>query len=39
MKLYFVNTVTTITTIMILALMGFIGCSVLNRPNIQYLGR
>lgn len=39
MKLYFGNTVTTITTIMILALMGFIGGSVMNRPNIQYWGR
>ena len=39
MKLYFGNTVTTVTTIMILVLMGFIGCSVLNRPNIQYWGR
>ena len=39
MKLYFGNTVTTVTPIMILVLMGFIGCSVLNRPNIQYWGR
>lgn len=30
---------TTVTTIMILALMGFVGYSVINRANIQYWGR
>lgn len=39
MKIYFGNTVTTVTTIMILALMGFVGYSVINRTNIQYWGR
>ena len=39
MKLYFGNTVATATTLMILALLGFIGWSVLNRANIQYWGR
>lgn len=39
MKIYFGNTVTTVTTIMILALMGFVGYSVINRANIQYWGR
>ena len=39
MKLYFGNTVATVTTLMILALLGFIGWSVLNRANIQYWGR
>jgi len=39
MKLYFGNTVTTATTLMILALLGFIGCSVWGRANIQYWGR
>ena len=39
MKLYFGNTVTAATTLMNLALLGFIGCSVLNRANIQYWGR
>ena len=39
MKLYFGNGVTTATTLMILALLGFIGCSVFNRTNIQYWGR
>ena len=39
MKNYFGNTVTTVTTIMILALMGFVGYSVINRANIQYWGR
>ena len=39
MKLYFGNTVTTATTLMILALLGFIGWSVLNRTSIQYWGR
>ena len=39
MKLYFGNAVTTATTLMILALLGFIGWSVLNRTRIQYWGR
>ena len=39
MKLYFGNAVTTATTLMILALLGFIGCSVWGRANIQYWGR
>ena len=39
MKIYFGNTMTTVTTIMILALMGFVGYSVINRANIQYWGR
>ena len=39
MKLYFGNAVTAATTLMNLALLGFIGCSVLNRANIQYWGR
>ena len=39
MKLYFGNGVTTATTLMILAMLGFIGYSVFNRTNIQYLGR
>ena len=38
MKLYFGNAVTAATTVMILALLGFIGWSVLNRANIQYWG-
>lgn len=38
MKLYFGNGVTTATTIMILVLLGFIGCSVFNRANIEYWG-
>lgn len=39
MKLYFGNAVTAATTLMILALLGFIGYSVINRVNIQYWGR
>ena len=39
MKLYFGNAVATTTTLMILALLGFIGWSVLNRTSIQYWGR
>ena len=39
MKLYFENAVTAATTLMILALLGFIGYSVLHRVNIQYWGR
>ena len=39
MKLYFGNTATTVTTVMILALLGFVGYSVVNRSSIQYWGR
>ena len=39
MKLYFGNAVTTATTLIALALLGFIGWSVLNRENIQHWGR
>ena len=39
MKLYFGNAITTATTLMILALLGFIGWSVMNRSSIQYWGR
>ena len=39
MKLYFGNTVTTITTVMILALLGFMSYSILNRANVRYWGR
>ena len=39
MKLYFGNAITTATTLMILALLGFIGWSVVNRSGIQYWGR
>ena len=39
MKLYFGNGVTTVTTLMILAMLGFIGCSVFHRANIEYWGR
>ena len=39
MKLYFGNGVTTATSFMILALLGFIGCSIFGRMNIQYWGR
>ena len=39
MRLYFGNAVTTATTLMILALLGFIGWSVVNRSSIQYWGR
>ena len=39
MKLYFGNAVATTTTLMILALLGFIGWSVVNRSDIQYWGR
>ncbi len=38
MKLYFGNAITTATTLMLLALLGFIGWSVLNRTSIQYWG-
>lgn len=36
MKLYFGNTTTTVTTVMILALLGFMGYSIMNRASIQY---
>lgn len=39
MKLYFGNAVTAVTTVMILALLGFIGWSVVSRETIQYWGR
>ncbi len=39
MKIYFGNGVTTATTLMILAMIGFIGCSVFRRASIQYWGR
>ena len=39
MKLYFGNAVAAATTLMILALLGFIGWSVVNRSDIQYWGR
>ena len=39
MKLYFGNAITTTTTWMLLALLGFIGWSVVNRSGIQYWGR
>ncbi|MDO5001398.1 MAG: hypothetical protein Q4E20_04020 [Eubacteriales bacterium] len=39
MKLYFGNTVTTATTLMILALLGFIGYSAVNRAEIAFWGR
>ena len=39
MRLYFGNAVTTATTLMILALLGFIGYSFVNRSSIQYWGR
>lgn len=39
MKLYFNDTVTTVTTLMIVALLGFIGYSVMNHATIQYWGR
>ena len=39
MKLYFGNTVTTITTVMLLALLGFMGSSIMNRTSIQYWER
>ena len=38
MKLYFGNTVITVTTVMILALLGFMGYSILNRANVRYWG-
>ena len=39
MKLYFGNTVTTVTTLMMLALLGFIACSIYARASIQHWGR
>ena len=39
MKLYFGNTTTIVTTVMILALLGYIGYSFVNRSSIQYWGR
>ena len=39
MKLYFGNAITTATTLRLLALLGFIGWSVVNRSDIQYWGR
>ena len=39
MKLYFGNAVAAATTLMILALLGFIGWSVVNRSSIQYWER
>ena len=39
MKLYFGNAVTAATTLMLLALLGFVGYSIYDRDNIQYLGR
>ena len=38
MKLYFGNAIPTATTLMLLALLGFIGWSVVNRSGIQYWG-
>ena len=38
-KLYFENAVTTATTLMILALLGFIGCSAANHAAISAWGR
>ena len=39
MKLYFENAVTTVTTLMILAMLGFIGYSMVNHGAISYWGR
>lgn len=39
MRLYFGNAVTTATTLMILALLGFIGYSIVNRANVACWGR
>ena len=39
MKLYFGNAIAAATTLMILALLGFIGWSVVNRSGVQYWGR
>ena len=38
MELYFENAVTTVTTLMILALLGYIGWSAVNRAAIQHWG-
>lgn len=39
MKLYFGNTVTAVTTLMILAMLGFIGWSVIGSADVRYWGR
>ena len=39
MKLYFGNGVTTATTLMILALLGFIGYSIIGHTAIEFWGR
>ena len=39
MKLYFENGVTTATTLMILAMLGLIGSSIVNRAVIDFWGR
>lgn len=39
MKLYLQNTATTVTTVLLLALLGFIGDSVLKHASITYWGR
>ena len=39
MKLYFGNTVTTVTTVMLLALLGFMSYSIINRANVRYWER
>lgn len=39
MKLYFVNTVSTVTTLMVILMYAGIGYSVYNRVNIQFWGR
>ena len=39
MKLYFGNAVTAVTTVMMLALLGFIVCSVAGCGHISYWGR
>ena len=39
MKLYLQNTATTVTTVLLLALLGFIGDSVLKHASIAYWGR
>ncbi|HAX83573.1 MAG TPA: hypothetical protein DCY15_03565 [Ruminococcaceae bacterium] len=39
MRLYFGNAVTTATTIMILAILVYIGYSVINSNSVQFWGR
>ena len=39
MKLYIGNTVNTVTTVMLLALLGFMSYSIINRANVRYWGR